>query len=240
MTSGEVGCLIDHHFKSSHYVRWHLANAPHDREVKGGIPIIGRLTALELLGFIGLALAAVFGVLGIVALSPLLKEISAPGSGGGAQMILAMFVFPALFALGSLALSGCIGFVLLLRGVKARLDGRGTRLPVVGSSPIDVSTLKGPMEILTISIIVQVACVVLPSLISATTFELGVLIGLVTVAAGLVFLVCLGMLAARLGRNWILWVVLTVITPPFGLFVAYFMMRKAVKDATSTSNTSAT
>jgi hypothetical protein len=217
-----------------------LDDAPHNRESRPRIPIIGRLTVFELVGFIGVILGAVFGVLGIVAFSPLLKDISAPGSGGGAQMLLAMFVFPALFVSGALALSGCVGFVLLLRAVKARLDGRTSGPQALGPARTDLRALKQPMEILTISFIIQILCIFLPAFVSVTSFEFNIGIGLTTIVAGLVFLVCLGMLAARLGRNWILWVVLTILTPPFGPLIAYFMMRKAVRDAVGMSNNSAT
>jgi hypothetical protein len=45
----------------------------------------------------------------------------------------------------------------------------------------------------------------------------------------LIFYVFLGMLARRLGKSWILWVGLTIITKPIGTIVAYLMMRDYVK-----------
>jgi hypothetical protein len=59
----------------------------------------------------------------------------------------------------------------------------------------------------------------------------------VLIAAGPVFYVTLGMLAARLGYSWITWVGLAFITAPVGPFVAWGMMsqrvRRRVRSATA-------
>jgi hypothetical protein len=51
----------------------------------------------------------------------------------------------------------------------------------------------------------------------------------VLATSGLAYYVVLGMLADHLGRNWILWVGLTLVTKPVGPFIAYLMMRDRVK-----------
>ena len=210
-------------------VRWRLDNGRHSEKCRGGIPIVGRLTVLELLGFVGLIVAAAFGALEFLSLWPLLEKISAPGSGGAAQMLLAMLVFPLIFAFGSVVVSGIIGFILLLGRVKARLAGRNRRSPIPALA-LDPGALRLPMQVLTASLVVQVLGGFLPSFLSTTSIHFNVAFALVIMAAGLVFLIHLGILAARLRRNWAVWVILTAITPPFGPFVAYFMMRKAIKD----------
>jgi hypothetical protein len=53
----------------------------------------------------------------------------------------------------------------------------------------------------------------------------------VLATSGLAYYVVLGMLADHLGRNWIVWVGLTLITKPVGPFIAYLMMRDRVKYA---------
>ena len=193
-----------------------------DPTPRGGIPVIGRLTVPELLGFIGLILAAAGSLWEVVWL---LGEHPEPAP-------LAMFVIPAALAFGSILVSSCIGFALLLRRVRARLEGRSAH-PALPPH-IDVNVLKRLTDALTASMVVQAASMVIPLLARTMTPEFAVVVLLAIVASGLVFLVCLGMLAARLGRNWILWVVLTMLTP-FGPFIAYFLMRKIVKDAIGTS-----
>jgi hypothetical protein len=51
----------------------------------------------------------------------------------------------------------------------------------------------------------------------------------VLATSGLAYYVVLGMLADHLGRNWIVWVGLTLLTKPVGPFIAYLMMRDRVK-----------
>ena len=44
------------------------------------------------------------------------------------------------------------------------------------------------------------------------------------------FYISLGILAARLGKSWIVWVGLTIIAKPIGTIVAYFRMRLLVNE----------
>ncbi len=51
-------------------------------------------------------------------------------------------------------------------------------------------------------------------------------------ASGITYLICLGKVAARTGRSWIIWVGLTVLFSPFSyLFSAPIMQSKVKKDA---------
>ena len=185
---------------------------------RGGIPIIGRLTLMELLGFIGLVLAAAGSLWEIAWLLGEHREPAPPG----------MFIVPALAAFGSILLSSCIGFALLLSRVRRRLAGHA--MPHLPAGPIDVGAMRRLTDAMTASMIAQVVCMILP--LFATTMSVGLAAAFLftIVAAGVVFLVCLGMLASRLGRSWLLWVGMTVITP-FGPFIAYFLMRKLVREA---------
>ena len=67
-----------------------------------------------------------------------------------------------------------------------------------------------------------------PSLLEGICLSVG---GLVVYVTGLSFYICLGILAKRLSRSWIVWVGLTIITTPIGQFVAYFRMRHLVNSA---------
>lgn len=227
---------VNCHFCKPLHIRWHLEDTGRAMEPKPYIPIIGRLTAWEFLGFIGAVIAALLGIVGVLVLSPMLKEISAPGSGGGAQMLLAMFVFPALFVSGSFILNGIVGFILLLWSANNRIKGRVPSPPSLDI--IGVQTLARTMQLLTVTLTVQMLCIVFP-LVIPWSFAFNTAVTFTGIAAGLVFLVCLGLLAARLRKNWGLWVFLTIVTPPFGPFVAYFLMRKAVADSLGASRISA-
>ena len=189
-----------------------------DTPARGGIPIIGRLTAMELLGFVGLVLAAAASLWEIARLLGEQREPAPP----------AVFLVPALAAFGSILLSSCIGFALLLNRVRRRLSGLA--MPPLAAGPIDVGAMRRLSDAMTASMIAQVVCMILP--LFATTMSVGLAAAFLftIVAAGVVFLVCLGMLASRLGRSWVLWVGMTVITP-FGPFIAYFLMRKLVRQA---------
>lgn len=177
-------------------------------EQPGRIPVIGRLTPLELLGFVGLALAA-----GLSAL-----EIAAPWPESA---------FPAVLVLGSVVLSSCVAFVLLVLRVKHRLEGR----PRPPAREVDPGALRRLTDAMTASLVMQAVCMVLPVLVGTMSVGAAAALLFTIVAAGIVFLTCLGRLAARLGRSWLLWVGMTMITP-FGPFIAYFMMRSLVKEAT--------
>jgi hypothetical protein len=189
-----------------------------DTPARGGIPIIGRLTVMELLGFIGLVLAAAASLWEIAWLLGEQREPAPPG----------MYIVPALAAFGSILLSSSIGFALLLNRVKRRLAGHA--VPQLPAGPIDVSAMRRLADAMTASMIVQLVCMILP--LFATTMSVGLAAAFLftIVAAGIVFLVCLGVLASRLGKSWVLWVGMTVITP-FGPFIAYFLMRKLVRKA---------
>jgi hypothetical protein len=193
------------------------------------IPVIGRLTALELLCFVGVILMAAAGTTVIAGLWPELETISAPGSGGGAQMILAMFVLPAMFVAGLLAVGGCVGFALLLVAVRSRLERQSGRsaAPVA----IDVRTLDQPLHALTASLAAEISCLLVPMILTNKSIALVFFSALLTSVAGLVFLVSLAMLASRLGKNPAWWLILTLLVFPFGPFIAYFLMYQAVKDA---------
>jgi len=78
------------------------------------IPFVGNLTAAELTVLIGLGVAGVLGILGIMAFLPLLHGILEPGSGGGAQALVAFVLLPGVFALGIFALFAAVAFVLAL------------------------------------------------------------------------------------------------------------------------------
>ena len=78
------------------------------------VPFIGRLTVAELAVLSGLGAAGILGILGVMAFIPLLHEILQPGSGGGAQALVAFVVLPAVFALGIFALLAAVAFALAL------------------------------------------------------------------------------------------------------------------------------
>ena len=177
-----------------------------DGPVPGGIPIIGRLRPLELAGFVGLALAA----------------------GASVFEALAEPVFPALLVYASMALSSGIAFAVLLVRVRRRLQGYAEPPP----APIDPAALGRHSDAMTASLVVQAVCTLLPLFLDEITPGAAAALLFTILASGTVFLVSLGILAARLGRSWKLWVGLTVITP-FGPFIAYFMMRKLLKQATT-------
>lgn len=196
-----------------------------DGPARGGIPLIGRLTLRELLGFAGLALAAGASALELAALLGELDKVPAPEA-GGAQTLGAVLAFPTLFVFASIILSCCIAFAVLVLRVRHRLQGRAPS-PL---APIDPGAAGRLADAMTASLVVQAACIVLPVFTGPMSVGAAAALLFTIVAAGIVFLACLGRLAARLGRNWMLWVGMTVITP-FGPFIAYFMMRKLLKEA---------
>ena len=57
---------------------------------------------------------------------------------------------------------------------------------------------------------------------------------------GPVWYVSLGMIAQRLGRRWLLWVVLPLVTAPFGSLVAFWLMHGHLKTARPTTTTTPT
>jgi hypothetical protein len=57
-----------------------------------------------------------------------------------------------------------------------------------------------------------------------------VLVGLATVA-GWTWVVLLGVIAHRLGRSWVIWVGLSIITSPVGPLVAYVLMLGHISSA---------
>lgn len=54
----------------------------------------------------------------------------------------------------------------------------------------------------------------------------------VWIVSGFAFYLALGVLASRLGRSWIVWVGMSMITNPIGPIVAYVRMRQLVENAT--------
>ena len=105
---------------------------------------------------------------------------------------------------------------------------------------MDTQRLDRLLTALTVSFLVELATTVLfVVLVSASSSEpfspiLAVcLLGMVV--AGLAFYILLGSLASRMGKSWIVWVGLTIITKPIGSFVAYFMIRQRVKTAIDTN-----
>jgi len=175
-----------------------------DRPAPGGIPVIGRLTPLEFLGFVGLVLAA----------------------GASGLEVLAAPAYPAMLVFVSVGFSSCVAFAVLLVRVRRRLQGRAETFP----EALDTAVLGRLTDAMTAAVIVQAVCIALPLFSDKMTAGAAGALFFTIIASGVAFLVALGMLAARLGRSWPLWVGLTIITP-FGPFIAYFMMRKLVKEA---------
>ena len=64
----------------------------------------------------------------------------------------------------------------------------------------------------------------------ATLSILGYLFVIVWLISTLCFCVSSAMLARRLGLNLTIWVVLPFVTSPFGLWVAYFMLLKTLRE----------
>lgn len=97
-----------------------------------------------------------------------------------------------------------------------------------------MNCLNTPMRNLTWSFLLSVLCVVAVVAQSEISKSyplpawLFLLILSVLLIAGIVYYVSLGILAKRLGKSWITWIGLTVITKPFGPVVAYFLMRRLV------------
>lgn len=52
---------------------------------------------------------------------------------------------------------------------------------------------------------------------------------LALVGSGFSFYIFLGILAKRFERSWIMWCGLAMLSSPWGLFVAYFLMRNLLK-----------
>lgn len=200
-------------------------DSPHNEPRPGGIPVIGRLTVMELLGFVGCISSVAVGAFGCLYLAPLLRDIWAPGSGGGAQMIMAMVFIPVVLGCIAMIISGSIGFLALQRSYKARIEGR-LPAPLQNSSSADIGTIRTWMNILTATLIIQIGCLFLMT----STPPINYINALVTVCANLVFLIYLGKLAARLGKYWPVWVILTFLTSVAGSIIAYSMIRTAVKE----------
>jgi hypothetical protein len=91
------------------------------------------------------------------------------------------------------------------------------------------------MKVLTVSFLLEIAgvalLILLPNSSSRDLSPVDITCIFLLVGAGVAFYIALGMLAARLGKSWILWVGLTIITKPIGSIIAYFLMRQRVKDA---------
>lgn len=93
--------------------------------------------------------------------------------------------------------------------------------------------LKKPMQWLTrffsIWILSTVLLIAFVGENSSRSFKIPLSISLLAMlVGGFGFYICLGILAKRLGKSWIIWVGLTVLTNPIGAFVAYFRMRSLV------------
>jgi hypothetical protein len=93
-------------------------------ETATGIPIVGRLTPLELAGFVLLILLSAVGTYLFVDLIPIIGSVASPGSGGGAQMIVAMVFGPFMLLAGSMAIGGAAGFVVLVIFARKRIRRR--------------------------------------------------------------------------------------------------------------------
>ena len=82
---------------------------------------IGRLTLAELVVMLLLAASTAFGVWMALALLPIMKEIPSPGSGGGAQMLVAIVFGPAFLTFAVMAIASPIVFILVYRHAAARI-----------------------------------------------------------------------------------------------------------------------
>ncbi|NIO28609.1 MAG: hypothetical protein GTO29_08655 [Candidatus Latescibacteria bacterium] len=96
--------------------------------------------------------------------------------------------------------------------------------------------LRSLMKWLTVHLIVMASLVAVLFILS--NFDLSDAIGgvymlgyIVALFAFWAFIVCLGRLAKRLNRSWIVWCALTWFTTPIGPWVAYFHMRSLVNNA---------
>jgi hypothetical protein len=105
---------------------------------------------------------------------------------------------------------------------------------------MNIQRLRTPARVLNWSFFISIGAIVAaiilqaddPTLFTANPLapDLLIIIGIASVA-GLAFYIALGQLAARLGKSWILWVGLSIITAPVGPFIAYLMMRVNIADA---------
>jgi len=86
----------------------------HNRLDKAHIPLIGQLTGWEFLGLLALGGIAAYGIWGVLAVLPLFRGVTSPGSGGGAQMLVLMVFGPHLLVFAGLAIGGVIGSLVLL------------------------------------------------------------------------------------------------------------------------------
>jgi len=93
-----------------------------------------------------------------------------------------------------------------------------------------------PLRMMTWSVIVSIGCYLILIIIgviapSKEITPLEVILILLSVAAGLTFYISIGTLAAQIGRSWIIWVGLPIITAPIGPIIAFFWMRNLAKKA---------
>lgn len=193
--------------------------------------IIKRLTLSEALGFIALMLLILLSVAGLAAFLPMYEEVRNPsGSGAAAQMFVGMFfVYPGLLLYGLVGVSAAIGLGILARGVSLRLTGRQPPPTVVPAS--ERASLHRLMNVFNATFAVYVVALVL-YVFGGGSAATRMVLFLASFCAAIVFLIYLAKVARLIGKNATVWVLLTLITQPFGIVVAYTMMRSAVKNAT--------
>ena len=105
--------------------------------------------------------------------------------------------------------------------------------------------IAGPMKWLTISFVGTLVGVVILYVVafsfpseSDTGMTLLMLVFVVLTVTSWTFLICLGKIAKRTGRSWIVWCGLVFITSPIGWLVAYPLIRSKVQnDAKKTALT---
>lgn len=70
------------------------------------------MRVIAVLGFLASPLILLLGIWGVMAFWPYIPEIFAPGSGGGAQMVVAIFVVPMFLACVAATIGGAVGMLL--------------------------------------------------------------------------------------------------------------------------------
>lgn len=104
---------------------------------------------------------------------------------------------------------------------------------------MDISKLKKLSKLLSISFSIIVAWIVAAvllalikeSILPSLHYYIALVVGIPSIVASWIFIITLWRLARALNRSPIVWVGLTIITSPIGLFIAYFLMHDIVTNA---------
>lgn len=106
----------------------------------------GRPTKGDIIGLLFCAISAIAGGIAYQALSPTLKDIARPGSGGSAQMIVAMFAYPAAFVTFIFIAFGTLGFLVLSISITRKVFGRNEKVHINANLSASVEERHKPVK----------------------------------------------------------------------------------------------